>query len=84
MAAVAANCPEASISIEGHTDSQGPDVYNQDLSERRASAVVDYLVSQGIDATRLSAVGYGETNPIADNETREGRAINRRIEFSVQ
>lgn len=84
LASTAALCPDASVSIEGHTDSQGPDVYNQDLSERRAQAVVDYLVGQGIDSNRLSAIGYGEDLPIGDNDTSEGRALNRRIEFTVQ
>ena len=72
------------MSIEGHTDSQGPDAYNQDLSERRAQAVVDYLVGQGINAARLGAVGYGENLPIGDIDTADGRAMNRRIEFTVQ
>ena len=83
LAAVAANCPTDSISVEGHTDSQGADAYNQDLSQQRAAAVVSYLIDQGVDGARLSAIGYGETLPIADNDTPEGRAQNRRIEFNV-
>ncbi len=83
MAATAANCPGASISVEGHTDSQGADAYNLDLSEQRAQAVVTYLINQGVDGTRLSSAGYGETIPIGDNDTPEGRAENRRIEFNV-
>lgn len=84
LAEVATSCPTAEIRIEGHTDSRGSAAFNQDLSQRRAQAVVDYLISKGIDASRLSAVGFGEDAPIADNNTAEGRAINRRIEFTVK
>lgn len=83
MAATAANCPGASISVEGHTDSQGDDAYNLDLSDQRAQAVVSYLINQGVDGNRLSSAGYGESMPIGDNDTPEGRAENRRIEFNV-
>ena len=71
------------IRVEGHTDWIGPDAYNQKLSERRAYAVRDYLISKGIEPDRLIAVGYGETRPIADNNTVKGRARNRRTEFVV-
>jgi OOP family OmpA-OmpF porin len=71
------------VAIEGHTDSTGPDNYNQGLSERRAQAVHDYLVDHGVSAGRLSTVGYGESQPVADNSTREGRALNRRVELRV-
>ncbi len=84
LASTASQCPEASVSIEGHTDSQGEDAYNQSLSEQRAQAVVDYLVGKGINSSRLAAIGYGENLPIGDNDTSEGRAMNRRIEFTVQ
>ena len=67
--------------IQGHTDSVGPEVYNKNLSERRANSVKNYLVSNGIDAGRLTAVGFGESKPVATNGTREGKALNRRIEF---
>jgi OOP family OmpA-OmpF porin len=65
--------------IEGHTDSVGPEAYNQGLSERRAQAVADYLVSKGIAGDRMTVVGRGELDPIADNKTAEGRALNRRV-----
>jgi OOP family OmpA-OmpF porin len=72
--------PGSTAVVEGHTDSRGADAYNQRLSERRANAVRDYLVSQfGIDSNRVTAVGYGESRPIADNNTDAGRAQNRRV-----
>ena len=67
----------------GHTDSIGTKAYNQKLSLRRAAAVKDYLVSKGVDANRIHTEGKGETQPIADNRTREGRAKNRRVEIEV-
>ena len=69
--------------VAGHTDSLGSEAYNEDLSRRRAGAVADYLASQGIAARRLSTVGYGESSPVASNETEEGRAQNRRVEFNI-
>lgn len=72
--------PSGRISIEGHTSSEGEEVYNQGLSERRAQAVVDDLVSRGIAADRLSAAGLGESMPIATNDNENGRAMNRRVE----
>jgi outer membrane protein OmpA-like peptidoglycan-associated protein len=72
------------VSIEGHTDWIGTDAYNQGLSERRANAVQAYLIEHGVDASRLSTSGYGESRPIASNDTREGRALNRRVELHVQ
>lgn len=80
---VARTCPDYKIEVGGHTDAEGTDERNQRLSDRRANAVVDYLVQAGIQRPRISAVGYGATRPIADNETAEGRARNRRIEFKV-
>ena len=74
----------SAVAIEGHTDWIGTDAYNQGLSERRANAVMDYLVDHGVDASRLSTTGYGESRPIASNQTREGRALNRRVELLVQ
>lgn len=76
-------CPDAQIEVAGHTDADGADDYNQNLSERRASAVANYLIAAGVSSARLSAVGYGETQPIASNDTDEGKAQNRRIEFVV-
>jgi len=72
---------DVEIEIRGYTDSQGSAAYNQKLSERRANTVMEYLIAQGIEASRLRAVGYGEADPIASNRTAEGRAKNRRIEF---
>jgi len=77
--------PQTSTVMEGHTDSVGSDVYNQGLSERRAAAVRDVLVNQyGVESGRVQAVGYGESRPVADNATNEGRAINRRVEAEVE
>jgi OOP family OmpA-OmpF porin len=72
-----------SIGVEGHTDSTGSDDYNQGLSIRRATAVRDYLEKKGIDAARMTIEGYGETKPVASNDTEEGRAQNRRVELRV-
>ena len=76
--------PQYKLSIEGHTDSQGEDDLNLDLSKKRAAAVKIYLESKGIAASRLNSEGYGETIPVADNNTAEGRAENRRVELKVQ
>ncbi len=81
---VTKQCPEANIEIAGHTDSRGRDEYNLQLSQERASSVMNFLINNGVEASRLSAVGYGESNPIADNETPEGLAKNRRIEFNIE
>ncbi|HUT56055.1 MAG TPA: OmpA family protein [bacterium] len=75
--------PDLKITIEGHTDSAGSDESNLELSNRRAQAVMDYMVGKGIDAGRLTAKGYGESKPIADNNTPQGMAQNRRIELKV-
>ena len=71
------------IDIVGHTDSTGPADYNQGLSERRAQAVADYIISEDIDASIIDVSGDGESNPIANNDTREGRAENRRVDINV-
>ena len=75
--------PELKVEIGGHTDSRGSDAYNQRLSENRAKSVYDYFVSHGIAASRLSYKGYGESRPIATNETDEGRQRNRRVELQL-
>jgi outer membrane protein OmpA-like peptidoglycan-associated protein len=75
---------ESKIVVEGFTDSQGGASYNQDLSQRRAQSVRDYLVSRGIASDRVSAQGYGMNQPVADNSTPEGRANNRRVQIVVQ
>ncbi|MBI3501623.1 MAG: PD40 domain-containing protein [Bacteroidetes bacterium] len=75
--------PSMKIEISGHTDSKGADDYNMKLSQNRAQSVVDYLASHGIDKSRLTAKGYGETKPIATNDTDEGRQLNRRTEFEI-
>lgn len=75
--------PSLKLEIRGHTDSSGGTEYNQKLSERRADAVVEYMIKQGISPGRLNAVGYGETKPVATNKTAEGRKKNRRTEFFV-
>ena len=75
--------PSVEIEIQGHTDSNGSDSYNLNLSQGRSQSVVDYLISKGIVRTRLSAKGFGETKPIDTNETDGGRANNRRVEFTV-
>ncbi len=73
--------PDVAVEIAGHADAQGSAAKNLELSERRAQAVLDYLVSKGADPDRFVVVGYGDTVPIADNSTAEGRQKNRRIEF---
>ncbi|GGX79637.1 hypothetical protein GCM10007160_03740 [Litchfieldella qijiaojingensis] len=73
--------PNVRVSIEGHTDSVGSDAYNQQLSQRRAESVVDYLESRGVERNRMRAQGFGEEQPIASNETDAGRAENRRVEL---
>jgi OOP family OmpA-OmpF porin len=75
--------PKIKVLIEGHTDSTGPEDYNMGLSIRRAQTVKDYMVSQGIAKERLSLKGFGETQPLVSNDTKEGRAQNRRVEFVV-
>ncbi len=83
VAEVLTQNPAVKVSVEGHTDSVGSARYNQKLSERRAQAVVKYLSSKGIDASRLSPAGYGKTRPAASNQTSEGRARNRRVDLVV-
>lgn len=77
------NNPGTNIIVAGHTDSSGDAAYNQSLSEKRADAVRKYLIEKGVDGSRLSARGYGESEPVASNETSEGRAKNRRVELRI-
>ena len=79
----AADVTYTSVLVEGHTCSIGPADYNQGLSERRAQSVVDYLVAQGVRPDAIRMVGYGETRPTADNATRAGRELNRRVEVTT-
>jgi OOP family OmpA-OmpF porin len=80
----ALRCPTANIEIAGHTDADGEDGFNQALSEKRAQAVTDYLVKAGLPANRFTAMGYGSSQPVASNDTDEGKAQNRRIDFVVR
>jgi outer membrane protein OmpA-like peptidoglycan-associated protein len=75
--------PETNIEVIGHTDSKGTDEYNQNLSDRRARAVASYLKNQQVASSRLSTKGMGESDPIASNDTEEGRSQNRRVEFVI-
>ena len=75
--------PEMKIELRGHTDNSGTQAHNIRLSENRAKAVMDYLIGRGIDSRRLSARGFGERKPVADNDTPEGRTLNRRVEYKV-
>jgi outer membrane protein OmpA-like peptidoglycan-associated protein len=75
---------ESNVVVEGHTDNVGTAEFNQKISEQRAKAVMQYLVERGIEAARLQAVGYGLTKPVADNNTDEGKAKNRRVELVIK
>ncbi|ABI77457.1 OmpA family protein [Hyphomonas neptunium ATCC 15444] len=75
--------PESRIQIAGHTDSQGAEAYNQDLSARRAASVGTYLASTGVDSGRINTIGLGESTPLSSNDTAAGRAINRRVEITI-
>lgn len=76
--------PATHVEVAGHTDSVGPDAYNQKLSQRRADAVKQVLVKDGVASNRVTSVGYGESRPVADNATEAGRAVNRRVEAAVE
>jgi OmpA-OmpF porin, OOP family len=81
---IALRCPATNIEVAGHTDADGDSPANQALSEKRAQSVVDYLVRAGLPASRFAAIGYGSTQPVAANDTDDGKARNRRIEFVVK
>ena len=84
IATVMKNNPESDILVKGHTDSSGAEKYNQDLSERRANAVRNYLIAKGVAPARITALGFGMTMPIAPNDTSEGREKNRRVEIEIK
>jgi outer membrane protein OmpA-like peptidoglycan-associated protein len=75
--------PAIGVEISGHTDNTGTPEHNQHLSEQRAQRVVDYLLDRGMDPSRMKAAGYGEKEPVADNDSEEGRALNRRTELKI-
>lgn len=83
VAGVLVRCPDTAIEVGAHTDAEGSQARNRDLTQARADAIVDYLVNEGVMRERLTGVGYGESKPIADNNTDAGREANRRIEFQV-
>ena len=75
--------PDSLIDVYGHTDSTGSDAYNQSLSERRAQSVANYLIMRGVSASRIRSQGFGESYPVASNDTPEGRQRNRRVEIKI-
>ena len=75
--------PQTNITIAGHTDSTGTETHNKQLSEKRAANVKNALVGEGVNPARMSAIGYGESKPIADNGTAEGRQMNRRVTILI-
>jgi outer membrane protein OmpA-like peptidoglycan-associated protein len=83
LAVILNKYPDTDLTVQGHTDSSGSDAYNQTLSEKRAGSVSDYLKLQGIDQGRITPVGFGETQPVASNDTSEGRTENRRVTFVI-
>lgn len=83
VAATLQQYPSSYLDVVGHTDSQGEEAYNQRLSERRARSVADYLISRGVDPARVATYGQGETQPVASNETPDGRQANRRVELLI-
>lgn len=83
LATILNKYPDTDLTIQGHTDSTGPEAYNQTLSEKRALSVANYLKLQGVTAERLTSIGFGETQPVADNSTTDGRAENRRVSFVI-
>ena len=80
---VTERCPQFDLEVSGHTDATGNDENNQRLSESRAQSVAKYLINNGVDESRVTARGYGETRPIAVNNSASNRAKNRRIEFTI-
>jgi outer membrane protein OmpA-like peptidoglycan-associated protein len=84
MADVMMRYPASDILVKGHTDSTGSERYNQELSERRAKSVMNYFISRGVSVQRITAIGFGETMPVASNETTGGREQNRRVEIEIK
>lgn len=84
VVSIAQRCPTGKIEVQGYTDTDGSTQDNLQLSQQRADAVLQYLVNAGVDGARLTAVGYGQTSPVASNDTQDGKAKNRRIEFLVK
>ena len=74
-------CESVEVNVDGYTDTSGPASYNQELSKRRAESVKQYLSGHGVDVKRLETKGLGNANPVSPNDTREGRALNRRVEL---
>ncbi len=83
LSAILNKYPDTNILVEGHTDSDGSEEYNQQLSERRANAVANQLKSYGVAPARFTAMGYGESQPVASNDTEEGKRQNRRVEIAI-
>lgn len=83
LAVILKKYPDTNILVAGHTDSDGTEQYNQTLSEKRAKSVSDYTMAQGINSSRLSVIGLGETEPIASNDSAEGKKLNRRVEIAI-
>ena len=84
LANVVSQYGKTTVTVVGHTDSEGSTDYNQQLSQRRAQAVIEYFESKNVNPQRLAALGRGETEPIADNKTDAGRRANRRVELLVE
>ena len=83
LAVILNKYPDTNILVTGHTDFDGTEQYNQTLSERRAKSVSDYTMGQGVNSSRLSIIGLGESEPVASNETVEGKQLNRRVEIAI-
>lgn len=84
VAGVLEQYPKTAVIVQGHTDSTGSDEYNQNLSERRANAVRNQLVNEGVDPVRMAAMGFGETSPVASNDSESGRQQNRRVDILLR
>ena len=83
LAAILSKYPDTNILVTGHTDSDGTEEYNQTLSEKRAKSVSDYTMGKGINSSRFSIIGLGESEPVASNETVDGKHLNRRVEIAI-